>query len=828
MINNLPRLPIHAILPELHNHLEKHPSVILAAEPGSGKTTIVPLTLPDKPWLQNRKIIILEPRRLAARFAAKRMSELAGDTVGGLVGYRIRFDKRICSRTRIEVVTEGIFLRMIQNDPELKGIGLVIFDEFHIRSINSDLALALCLDVQELRDDLKILIMSATMDSIRVSRLMNTAPIITGEGRCFPVETIYLSRPSSDYLVPRTVKSIHRAMVEQDGDILVFLPGAGEIKAVQRQVEGNIHCLPLYGDLPLEKQDLVFAATDKRRLILATPIAETSLTIEGVSVVIDSGLMKTPKFSPASGLTALHTVSISKASAEQRSGRAGRLEPGVCYRLWTKNEDYSMANFLPPEISGADLAPLLLETLQWGVKDPGELAWLDPPGSGQVKQAQKLLRKLGAIDRRGRLSRQGKEIAALPLHPRLALMLLHGRDTGQVTLACRLAALLQNRDLFRRSDEQISTDIEERLEILRLFDQKQTGAIRARGADPSLCRRILREADQYLRLLRTKNQEQNFREAGNLLAVAYPDRIAKKSSGAGQLLLSSGRGVVLSPHDPLQRADFLVAANVYDGEKQGRIVLAAELSLEEIVSHHGHLLTKDDKVEWKNSKVEAVSILSLGSLEIKKEPLQDSDPMGIQQCLIQGIQSTGINCLNWQKKSRDFQAKMQTAHEFYPEKWPDISDETLLKSLSWLEPYLGSMSSLAQLHKLDLHTILLSQLSWQEQQELDRLFPDHLLVPSGTRIKLRYTPGKAPVLAVRIQEMFGTTETPAVCNGKLPVIIHLLSPARRPVQVTADLNSFWKNTYPEVKKELAGRYPKHYWPDNPLDAPATARCKPRR
>jgi len=821
MINNLPCLPIQAVLPELHSHLAKHPSVILGAEPGSGKTTIVPLTLLDKSWLNNRKIIILEPRRLATRMAAKRMSDLAGDPPGGLVGYRIRFDQKISSRTRIEVVTEGVFLRMIQNDPELNGIGLVIFDEFHVRSINSDLALALCLDVQELRDDLKILIMSATMDTIRTSQLMDDAPIITGEGRCFPVQTVYYSRPSNDYLVPRTVKSIHHAMAEQEGDILVFLPGAGEIKAVQRQVEDSIQCLPLYGDLPQQKQDLVFAATDKRRLILATPIAETSLTIEGVSVVIDSGLMKTPKFSPANGLTALHTVSISKASAEQRAGRAGRLGPGVCYRLWTKNEHYSMADFLPPEISGADLAPLLLEILQWGVKDPDELSWLDPPKSGQVEQAKKLLIQLGAITHRGGLSKRGKEIAALPLHPRLALMLLHGRDTGQATLACRLAALLQNRDLFRRGDEQRSADIEERLEILRLFDQKETGAIRAKGADPSLCRRILREADQYQRLLGTKKQAQDFREAGNLLAVAYPDRIARKSPGASQHLLSSGPGVMLSPYDPLQRADFLVAANAYDGKKQGKIFLAAALSLEEIISHHGHLLTKEDKVEWNNSKVEAVSVLSLGSLEIKKEKLLNIDPAKIQQCLIQGIQETGISCLNWQKKSREFQAKMQTAHAFSPEKWPDISDEALIEDLSWLVPYLDSIASLKQLRKIDLYTILLSRLSWKDQQELDRLLPSHFKAPSGSRIKLQYIPGAAPVLAVRIQEMFGATETPTVFNGKLPVTIHLLSPARRPVQVTADLPSFWKNTYPEVKKELAGRYPKHYWPDDPLGTRST-------
>ena len=825
---NMPTLPIQTVLPELHNQLENHSSVILAAEPGSGKTTIVPLTLLDKSWLKDQKIILLEPRRLATRMAARRMSELAGDTLGGLIGYRIRFDTQISTRTRIEVVTEGVFIRMIQRDPELKGIGMVIFDEFHVRSINSDLALALCLDIQELRDDLKILIMSATMDSIRVSELMNKAPVITGKGRCFPVETIYLSHPSRNYLVPRTVKGISHAMAAHDGDILVFLPGAGEIKAVQKQLEGDIQCLPLYGDLPQQKQDIVFRATDKRRIILATPIAETSLTIEGVSVVIDSGLMKTPKFSPANGLTALHTVTISKASATQRAGRAGRLGPGICYRLWTKSEHHSMADFLPPEIAGADLAPLLLEILQWGVKDPDELSWLDPPGPGPVKQAKKLLIQLGAIDSRGNLNKRGKEIAALPLHPRLALMLLHGREIKQATLACRLAALLQNRDLFRRGDDSRSADIEERLEILQLSVKNDTNAIRARGADPSLCRRILREADQYQRLLGVRQQKQDFHEAGNLLAVAYPDRIAKKSPGSNQHLLSSGRGVMLSPYDPLQRAEFLVAANAHDGKKQGRIFLAATLSLDEILLNHSHLLTKEDKVEWKNSKVEAVSVLSLGSLEIKRKKLHNISPEKIRKCLIKGIIESGISCLNWQRKSRELQRKMQTAHEFAPGKWPDMSDETLIEDLGWLAPYLDSISSLKQLGKLDIYTILLSRLPWKDQQELDRLLPSHIEVPSGSRIKLQYIPGEAPVLSVRIQEMFGATDTPSVFNGKIPVLVHLLSPARRPVQVTADLASFWENTYPEVKKELAGRYPKHYWPDDPLAAQATARCKPRR
>ncbi len=825
---DLPPLPIHAVLPELQESLANHRSVILAAEPGSGKTTIVPLALVNEPWLAGKKIIILEPRRLATRMAAKRMSELAGDTVGGLVGYRIRFDRKISPGTRIEVVTEGILTRMIQRDPELPGVGLVIFDEFHERSLQSDLALALCLDVLELRDDLKTMIMSATMDTSRVSRLLGGAPVISGKGRCFPVTTSYFPRPSTDFLIQRTVKAINRAMAEQDGDILVFLPGAGEIKAVQKQINGDILCLPLYGDLPQKKQDLIFARADKRRVILSTPIAETSLTIEGVSVVVDSGLMKVPRFSPATGLTTLHTIPISKASADQRAGRAGRLAPGVCYRLWTMGEHHSKADFLPPEIVGADLAPLLLEVLQWGLTDPGELTWLDPPRPGPVNQARELLTQLGAVDEKGGLTDIGRQIASLPLHPRLALMLLRGREQGNGLLACRLAALLQNRDPFRGNNSERSVDIEDRLEILRLFEQKGPSLVRARGADPSLCRRILQEAGQYQRLLGVDGGKQNPQESGTLLAFAYPDRIAMKKPDSSQHLLSSGRGVILPVGDHLHQADFLLAANVDGGKKQGRIFLGAALSRQEIIEDHGHLLTRQDRVEWKDNRVDSTSILLLGSLELAREPLPAIDLHQIRHCLLAGIKQTGIDCLGRQKKSRELQARMQCAHDWGPDRWPDVSHDNLINNLAWLEPYLDSITTLKQLKKLDLYPILLSLLSWQDQQKLDRLVPTHFQVPSGSKIRLLYQPGEPPILAVRLQEMFGATDTPRVFGGKIPVLIHLLSPAGRAIQVTRDLAGFWQNTYHEVKKELKGRYPKHFWPDDPLTAQATSRVRPKK
>ena len=828
---NLPKFPIHPILKEIKDKLSTNQSVVLSADPGSGKTTIVPLTLLDEPWLAGKKIIMLEPRRLAARMAAKRMSDLASDALGGTIGYRIRFDKKVSKDSRIEVVTEGIFIRMIQNDPELPGVGLVIFDEFHLRSIQSDLALALSMDILELREDLKIMVMSATMDSIRVADILGKSAMIRGEGSCFPVTTHYMSRSSSDYFIPRVVKAIHHSLAQDSGDILVFLPGAGEIKAVQRKITADVLCLPLYGNLPQKQQDRIFATSDKRRVILATPIAETSLTIEGVSVVIDSGLMKVPQFSPATGLTSLRTVPISKASAEQRTGRAGRLGPGICHRMWLENEHHSRPDFLAPEIIGADLAPLLLELLHWGVSNPTELKWLDPPREGAIRQAQDLLTRIGAIDTKGILTNIGKKIASLPLHPRLAVMLIHGHEQGHGVLACRLAALLQNRDLFRGKRDHQSADIEDRLDILKVFEEEGAATIQARGADSSLCAGILREAGQYQRILKIGDKKPvpaEFHESGNLLAIAYPDRIAMRKMESKQHVLASGRGVILPEGDHLHQADYLVAANVDGGTKHGRIFLGAALSKDDITKNHSHLLTNADRIVWKNSKVESVSVLFLGSLEISTKLLSNPDPERIKDCLLEGIVQSGIKCLNWQKKSLELQARMETAHSIDPTQWPDVSNNTLLQDLLWLSPYLDSIKSLKQLRKLDIYSIILSLLPWKKQQELDHLLPSHYQAPSGSNIKLQYLPGEAPVLAVRLQEMFGATETPTFYNGKLPVLIHLLSPARRPVQVTSDLASFWKNTYPAVKKELAGRYPKHYWPDDPLVAQATARCKPRK
>lgn len=829
----LPELPINAVLPELLATLAAQGTAVLAAEPGSGKTTITPLALLDQPWLAGRKIIILEPRRLGARAAAARMSELLGEPVGNTVGYRVRFESRISRATRIEVVTDGIMIRYLQGDPELTGVGLVIFDEFHERSLQADLALALCLDTRQLRDDLKILIMSATLDSGGISNLLGKAPVISGRGRCFPVQVEYLGRQTTDLPVPRTVRAINRALLEQQGDILVFLPGVGEIKAVQTTFAGrdDLTCLPLYGDLPLSQQSLVFSPNhDRRRLILATSIAETSLTIAGITTVVDSGLVRSPRFDPASQLTRLETIPISKAAAEQRAGRAGRLGPGHCYRLWTVTEHHSRPEFLPAEIINADLSQIMLELALWGVNEPDQLAWLDPPRQGQIDQARNLLKQLGALTEKSALTPLGRKLAEFPLHPRLSIMLIRGNEQGRGRLACLISAILNNRDPLKGGADQRSTDIEDRLQLLITAERNGAEAVRAKGGDPEVCRRILKEAAQYQRLLGDKGINPGpLNEAGNLLAHAYPDRIAHKKPGSAQYLLASGRGVMLPDTDRLEPSELLVAASLDGGRRTGRIYLAASLSLADLRSGHPHLLSRKHSVHWdlQQQRVQAVEQECLGVIVLSQKKWTQADQTRISACLLDGIRQSGITCLPWQKKSRELQARIESARFWQPDNWPEMTDETLLLELDWLAPYLIGAKGLNDLKKLDLARILLDRLSWQKQQELDRIAPTHLTAASGSRIKLIYQPGQPPILPVRIQEMFGCRETPAVNDGKIPVLIHLLSPAQRPIQITSDLAAFWHSTYREVKKELAGRYPRHYWPDNPLEAEPTNRTKRR-
>lgn len=827
----LPNLPVCTILPELQAALGES-SAVLAAPPGSGKTTLIPLSLLDEPWLAGKKILILEPRRLAARTAAARMAFLLGEQVGETVGYRIRFDKKVSASTRIEVLTEGILTRRLQNDAGLGDVGLIIFDEFHERSVHADLALALCLDLCQLKEDLRLLVMSATLDTEPLGRLLGDVPVITGEGRSHEVTIEYLQRPATGRIAEVTMAGIRRVVRERQGDLLVFLPGVGEIKEVDRLLGGSdefsaMLISPLYGDLSQRNQDRAIMPDSDggRRIILATSIAETSLTIEGISCVVDSGWSRRPQFSPATGLGTLTTVRVSRAAARQRTGRAGRLGPGYCLRLWTRGEHGGLLAFHPPEIVSVDQASLVLELALWGVRDPEELRWLDPPRSGPYLAAKELLQSLGAIDQSGHITDTGRQLAALPIHPRLGHMLLMAKKAGQVTLACDIAAIVTERDILKKSAGPAPADLGLRLQLLHLWRKDGSEAIFRRGGDPGICRRVDRAAASLKRLVGGRSTGYDKDLAGDLLVYAYPDRIARRRPKQRErYVLASGRGAALPPGDLLAASEYLVIAHLDAGHKEGRIFLAEGLDATELRRHHGRLFTETRQVEWDDSsaRVVAVGRISLGQLVIEEQALSGVEPEEISRAMLAGIRQMGIECLPWNDKTRQLRARVDLLRRLQPEKsWPDLGDSVLFADLDWLAPYLGSVSRAEQLRQIDLLDIFKSLLGWQKQQQLDREAPSSLVVPSGSRIAVEYRQGEPPLLAVRIQELFGLAKTPAICNGKVVLLLHLLSPARRPVQITSDLAGFWQNSYPEVKKELKGRYPKHYWPDNPLVAEAT-------
>ncbi len=805
---------------------------MVTAPPGSGKTTLIPLALLDEPWLADKKILILEPRRLAARAAAARMASLLGEEVGRTVGYQIRFDRRISPITRIEVLTEGILTRRIQNDADVHGVGLIIFDEFHERSIHADLALALCVDLCRIKDDLRLLVMSATLDTAPLAALLGNVPVITGAGLSHEVRIEYLEREAAGRIGDITTSGIRRVVHEQTGDILVFLPGTGAIKTVQGQLENDpafrdLQISPLFGDLSQKEQDhaLLPDPQGRRRVILATSIAETSLTIEGIGCVVDSGWSRRPRFDPGNGLSTLTTVRVSRAAARQRAGRAGRLGPGYCLRLWTQNEHHSLPPFHPPEIVAIDLAELALELALWGVQDPGELCWLDPPRPGPYQQACDLLRSLGAITAAGRITAIGRQLAALPLHPRLGHMLLMAQASGQVPLACDLAALLSERDIIKRESRNPTADIGVRLRLLAVWRTKGDEALHREGGDPAACRRIDRASRQWRQCLPCAKRPRDPEAAGSLLVAAYPDRIARRRPNTrDRYLLATGRGATLPPADPLAASEYLVAPHLDAGRTEGRIFLAEALDPAELKQQHVHLFAESRQVYWDDAaaKVTAIRRLCLGALVIEENPLTDLRPEEISQALLEGIRRMGIECLGWDRESRQFQARVQCLRGLQPKRdWPDLSDSQLLADLGWLEPYLVGLSKAAQLKTMNLQEIFKALLGWEKQQILAQEAPTAITVPSGSKIRIEYRPNEPPLLAVRIQELFGLSDTPAICNGKVPLVLHLLSPARRPIQITSDLAGFWQRSYPEVKKELKGRYPKHYWPDNPLLAEAT-------
>ena len=835
---HLPQLPINSVLPELKNALSNG-SAVLAAPPGSGKTTIVPLAILEEPWLQGKKIVMLEPRRLATRAAAARMAALLGEPVSRTIGYHIRFDRHVSETTRIEVVTEGILTRRIQDDNELQDIGLVIFDEFHERSIHADLALALCLDLCQLREDLRILVMSATMDTGPISELLGNVPVVKGEGETHPVRIDYLPQQATGSIANTTVAGIRRELREHPGDTLAFLPGAGEIKDVARQLKDdpaidNTIVAPLYGNLSQKEQDraIIPDSAGRRRIILSTSIAETSLTIEGISCVVDSGWSRRPRFHPGSGLSRLTTVRVSKAAADQRAGRAGRLGPGHCLRLWTREEQYCLTPFHPPEVVDTDLAQLALELALWGVQDPAELQWLTPPRESGYYQAKELLFSLDAITASGRITETGRQLAGLAMHPRLGHMLLQGKKLGQASLACDLAALLSERDIQKNNADAVdnaTADLQDRLNLLSLWRDKKIAAVKDKGGDPGACRRIDAHARTWLQRMHERRKPYDPETAGLLLTFAYPDRIARRRHGQQEsYLLCSGSGANLPKFDPLSVCEYLVVPKLDAGGKQGRIFLAAPLSLASLRRQHSNLFDQKTEVYWDNDsrRVVAVDRLCLGAIVVEEKSAAEVSADQVLQALLTGIKDMGINALPWNRESRQLQARVNCLRSWQPsESWPDLSDSELSRDLSWLAPYLTGINKAEQLKQLNLLEIFNTMLGWEKQQQMNRLAPATFTVASGSRIRLHYQPGEPPLLAVRIQEVFGMQETPVICEGKIPVLLHLLSPAQRPLQVTSDLAGFWQRTYPEIKKELKGRYPKHFWPDDPLAAVATRRTK---
>ncbi len=819
-------LPIDAVLPDLLAALRGHPSVVLQAPPGAGKTTRVPLALLDEPWLAGRRIVMLEPRRLAARAAARFMSAQLGEPVGRTVGYRMRMDTKVGPDTRIEVVTEGVLTRLLQDDPALSDYGCVIFDEFHERSLNADLGLALALESQQaLRDDLRLLVMSATLDGEPIARLLGGAPLISSEGRSFPVEMRY-SPPGRVPWEAHLVQVTRQALAQERGSILVFLPGGGEIRRIARQLEpllpADAFLAPLYGELTQGDQDAAIAPAPpgRRKVVLATSIAETSLTIEGVRVVIDAGLQRRPQFDPVTGLTRLVTVRVSQAAAEQRKGRAGRLEPGVCYRLWSEEEHGRLAPFTAPEILEADLADLVLELARWGALSPDALAWLDAPPAPAWNQARELLRQLGALDAEGRITDHGRALHTLPLHPRLAHMLLTGQSLGWGRMACELAALLSERDVL--------------VGVRHCDVQARIAALRGEGGAPvdrGRLQRVREMARNLQERLKGPARPEQADSAGILLGAAYPERVAQRRAGkTPRFLLANGRGALLADDDPLRESAFIVAAELDGDPREARVFLAAGLGREAFERHFGARAETREAIGWDDA---ADAVLArrqrrYGALVLEDAPLAQVSQELIVAGLMEGVRRRGLAVLPWTDALRQWQGRVLLMRRVDGEDWPDVSDEALLARLpEWFAPYAQGFSRLAQLREFPLREALASLLSHEQRRLLESEVPSHWQVPSGSRIAIDYLAEGGPVLAVKLQEMFGARDTPRVARGRVPLTLHLLSPAQRPVQVTQDLAGFWRSGYFEVRKDLRGRYPRHPWPDDPLSAEPTRRAKPR-
>jgi ATP-dependent helicase HrpB len=820
-------LPILDILPQIKKSLQENNTVILQAPPGAGKSTALPPALLEEDWLDGKKIIMLEPRRLAARSVANRIAFLLDENIGETAGYRIRFENKISAATRIEVVTEGILTRMLQHDNTLEGVGLVIFDEFHERSLHADLALALCREIQSvLREDLKILVMSATLDEEKLSSILGNAPVIKSEGRQYPVSIRYFS-PEPDLSVAIQVsRAVLKAIRSEEGDILVFLPGAGDIhrcaELIEAEASGICIC-PLYGDLPQQKQQEAIMPDQhgRRKVVLSTSIAETSLTIEGIKTVIDSGFSRVPRFDPNTALTRLETIRVTKDAADQRAGRAGRLGPGTCYRLWAEGSHQHLVPHRRPEILEADLASMMLELAEWGVNDFKKLAWLTPPPAGAVNQAKDLLTQLDALQE-NRITTKGKKMLNLPAHPRVAHMLLEGEEDGNIALATDIAALLDERDPLPR---EAGANLALRVETLRKWRRKDYV-----HADNNVLERIERAAASWRKNFKVNADNSHFAEQqlGKLLAAAYPERVAKKIEHS-RYRLANGRTGKIREHDPLAAETWITAAHLDGGSNESRIFMAAALDPDDLI----HFSREEDTISWDPAKGILIARREkrIGNIVMESAPIDNIPEEKKIKILCDAIRSEGINILPWTDELIDWKNRILNVKLWRPdEDWPDLSNQNLLDTLEeWLSPYLSTIRKREDFKKLELYEILSGLLSWEQSQRLEKLAPGKIKVPTGSLITLKYnTDASAPVLAVRLQEVFGLHDTPTVNEGRTKVMMHLLSPGYRPVQVTQDLKSFWTTTYAEVRKDLRARYSKHHWPEDPWTAEAVRGVKRKK
>jgi ATP-dependent helicase HrpB len=817
-------LPIDDALPRLVDAFTRTNAAVLVAPPGAGKTTRVPLVLLDEAWAKDKKILLLEPRRLAARAAASRMAATLGEQVGDTVGLRVRFGSKISKRTRIEVITEGVFTRLVLDDPSLDGVAAVLFDEFHERSLDADLGLALAREVQEgLRDDLKVLVMSATLDGARVAALLGDAPVVTSEGRAFPVETRYLGRDPRERIERPVADAVQRALRADPGSLLVFLPGAAEIRRTEtllkEQVrDPNVDIVALFGALEARDQDRAIspAPPGRRKVVLATSIAETSLTIEGVRVVIDSGLSRVPRYEPDVGLTRLETVRVSRAAADQRRGRAGRTEPGVCYRLWDEPQTGSLEAYTRPEILSADLSSFVLDLAQWGAADASKLAFLDPPPSAAMSEAKALLVELGAIDAQGRITDEGRRLRQLPLPPRLARMVVDAGAEGAGAEAAAIAAILTERGLggddvdLRHRLDQFRRDRSRRAEDARAMVKRWVATL----SSPSPLEGGGEEAS-----------------AGAILALAYPDRVAKnRGGGTGGFVLANGRGGQVDAASNLAREPFLVVAELTGAAASSRIVLAAAITLAEIEERFAGKIEDRDAVTFDagSASLRARRSRRLGSVVLAEQVKQVTPDAATARILAQGLVGQGLERLDWSKAALQFRTRVEFLRKAEGDEWPDLSNDGLARSAAeWLEPLLIEKTARSQLSAGELFDAVSNQVAWNLRRRLEAEAPTHFTAPTGSAVPIDYEAEQGPTVSIRVQELFGLTQHPSIAGGRIPLVIELLSPGHKPVQITRDLPGFWRGSYADVRTDLRGRYPRHPWPEDPTSAPPTRRAKPR-